>query len=88
MQSRSSLYALVGLAGLFGVVWESAPLTARLLAMPYLLPMYKAVLSSWSSLEELREEHRYRAESSAIFRIARPRYHRVRHVLRERYGVS
>lgn len=44
MQSRSSLDEAVGFAGLLGLVWERAPLTARLLAMPYLLPMYRGVL--------------------------------------------
>lgn len=36
----------------------------------------------------LREEHRFRSEASALFRWARPRYHRVRRILKAAYGVK
>lgn len=88
VQAQSNLYSLVGFRGLVRLVWSATPLYVRFLATPYVLAVYWRILRDSSDLEDLREEHRFHSEVSALFRWARPRYHRVRRILKATYGVN
>jgi len=77
-----SLLAAIGWKGLFLVVWRATPPVVRLIALPYGLCVYRALLASCSDPQSLRTLHVQQYQSSRIFKLFRPRYHKVDEVLR------
>jgi hypothetical protein len=71
----------VGLAGLLALVWRSTPIPLRLIAFPYGIIVYGRFLGACYSLEGLDGMHREKYHYSLMFRLLRPRYHKVRSLL-------
>jgi hypothetical protein len=85
--SRTSIYDVIGWQGLVNVVWYSTPSPVRIVALPYGLCVYRNCLKASSNLQQLLGLHSREYMSSKLFRLLRPRYHKVRSVL-EAYGIG
>lgn len=85
--SRTSIYDVIGWTGLVNVVWHSMPSPVRIVALPYGLCVYRNCLKGSSNLQQLLGLHSREYMSSKLFRLLRPRYHRVKSVL-EAYGIG
>ena len=84
---RTSIYDVIGWTGLFNVVWSSTPYPFRVVALPYGLRIYRNFLKGSSNLQQLLGVHAREYMSSKLFRLFRPRFHRVRSVLKS-YGID
>ncbi|MHC4228270.1 MAG: hypothetical protein ACYSWW_10600 [Planctomycetota bacterium] len=84
---RTSIYDVIGWTGLLNVVWRSTPYPVRVFALPYGLHIYGNLLKGSSNLEQLLGVHAREYMCSKLFRLFRPRYHRVKSVL-EGYGIE
>jgi len=84
---RTSIYDVIGWTGLLNVVWSSTPYPMRVFALPYGLRIYRDFLKGSSNLQQLLGVHAREYMSSKWFRMFRPRFHRVRSVLRA-YGFE
>jgi hypothetical protein len=84
---RTSIYDIIGWTGLFRVVWNSTPPPVRLVALPYGLRIYGHFLKGSSNLQQLLGVHSREYMCSRLFRLLRPRYHRVKSVLLS-YGID
>lgn len=82
-----SIYDAIGWPGLVHVVWNSTPHFLRLLALPYGLCVYGHFLKGSSDLRQLFSVHAREYMHSKVFRMFRPRYHKVEDVLRT-YGIK
>jgi hypothetical protein len=69
------------------IVWRATPLPWRLIAFPYGLVVYRRLLAASDTLRYLRAMHAAKCDSSWLFRLVRPRYHVVDHLLR-RFGLA
>ncbi|KPL21033.1 MAG: hypothetical protein AMJ75_10755 [Phycisphaerae bacterium SM1_79] len=86
-RKRRSIYDAIGWAGLFRVVWNSTPYPMKFFALPYGLCVYGHFLKGSSDLRQLFSVHAREYMQSKMFRLFRPRYHRVENVLRT-YGIK
>lgn len=77
----SSLFERIGWRGLFLVVWRATPLPLRLVAFPYGVLVYHALLTVADKPDYLYTLHVDKYQSSLAFKLLRPRYHRVKRVL-------
>jgi len=77
----SSLFERIGWRGLFLVVWRSTPFPLRLIAFPYGLLVYRGLLEACNESNYLYTLHVAKYQSSRVFKLLRPRYHRVATVL-------
>lgn len=84
---RTSIYDVIGWTGLLNVVWSSTPYPMRVIALPYGLRIYRDFLKGSSNLQQLLGVHAREYMSSKWFRLFRPRFHRVRSVLKA-YGFE
>ncbi len=84
---RTSIYDVIGWTGLLNVVWRSTPYPMRVLALPYSLRIYGSFLKGSSNLQQLLGVHAREYMCSKLFRVLRPRFHRVRSVL-QAYGFD
>jgi hypothetical protein len=84
---RTSIYDVIGWTGLLNVVWSSTPYPMRVIALPYGLRTYGSLLKGSSNLQQLLGVHAREYMSSRLFRLLRPRFHRVKSVLRT-YGID
>ena len=84
---RNSIYDKIGWTGLFDVVWNSMPYPLRIVALPYGLRIYGDLLKGSANLHQLMSVHSSEYMSSKLFRLLRPRYHRVKYVLKA-YGID
>lgn len=71
----------IGWKGLFLVVWRSTPFPLRLIALPYGLLVYRGLLANCNDPNSLYTLHVQKYQSSYVFKLLRPRYHIVDHVL-------
>jgi len=69
-----------GLTGLITLVWHSIPLPLRLFAFPYAVVVYWRLLDICCTLDQLQLAHAEKYDSSLVFRLLRPRYHRITHL--------
>lgn len=76
-----SLLSRIGLTGLLALVWRSTPVALRLIAFPYGILVYGRFLGACDSLEGLDAMHCEKYRYSLMFRLLRPRYHKVRSLL-------
>ena len=88
LTGRASLYNVVGYRGLLRITWTCIPLYARPVGFLVLLSRYRSLFARSYDLEDLAEEYRLWSSRSRLFRWARPRFHRVRRILREQYGIA
>ena len=84
---RKSIYDKIGWTGLFNVVWNSMPYPLRFVALPYGLHIYGDLLKGSANLHQLLGVHSREYMSSKLFRLLRPRYHKVKCVLKS-YGID
>ena len=84
---RTSIYDVIGWTGLLNVVWSSTPYPMRVIALPYGLRIYRDFLKGSSNLQQLLGVHAREYMSSKWFRLFRPRFHRVRSILKA-YGFE
>ena len=84
---RTSIYDVIGWTGLLTVVWSSTPYPMRVFALPYGLRIYGSFLKGSSNLQQLLGVHAREYMCSKLFRVLRPRFHRVRSVL-QAYGFD
>jgi hypothetical protein len=84
---RTSIYDKIGWTGLFNVVWSSMPYPLRFFALPYGLRVYGGFLKGSADMHQLLCVHSSEYMSSKLFRVLRPRYHRVKCVLKS-YGID
>jgi len=84
---RKSIYDKIGWTGLVNVVWNSMPYPLRFFALPYGLRVYRDFLKGSANLDQLLCVHSREFMSSKLFRVLRPRYHRVKCVLKS-YGID
>ena len=76
-----NLLKQIGWKGLFLVVWHATPFPLRLIALPYGLLVYRRLLTNCNDLNTLYTLHVQKYESSYVFKLLRPRYHKVGQVL-------
>ena len=84
---RKSIYDKIGWMGLLNVVWSSLPYPLRFIALPYGLSIYGDFLKGSANLGQLLCVHSREYMSSKLFRALRPRYHRVKGILKS-YGID
>jgi len=84
---RSSIYDKIGWTGLLNVVWNSMPYPLKFVALPYGLHVYSSFLKSSSNINQLLSVHSSEYMSSKLFRLLRPRYHKVKNILKC-YGID
>lgn len=84
---KKSIYDEIGWKGLLNVVWKSTPYPLRLFALPYGLRIYRNFLKGSSNLQQLLYVHSSQYMSSKMFRLFRPRYRKVKYVLKT-YGIE
>ena len=72
-----NLLKKIGWKGLFLVVWRSTPFPLRLIALPYGLLVYRGLLASCNDSNSLYTLHVQKYQSSYVFKLLRPRYHKV-----------
>ncbi len=84
---RTSIYDVIGWTGLLNVVWSSTPYPMRVFALPYGLRIYRDFLKGSSNLQQLLCVHAREYTSSKWFRLLRPRFRRVKSVLKA-YGFE
>jgi len=84
---RKSIYDKIGWTGLLNVVWNSMPYPLRFVALPYGLRIYRDFLKGSANLHQLVGMHSSEYMSSKLFRLLRPRYHKVKCVLKA-YGID
>ena len=84
---RKSIYDKIGWTGLLNVVWNSMPYPLKIIALPYGLSVYGDFLRGSANLDQLLVVHSREYMSSKLFRLFRPRYHRVKYVLKS-YGID
>lgn len=84
---RKSIYDKIGWTGLLNVVWNSMPYPLRFVALPYGLRVYRGFLKGSANLHQLVGMHSSEYMSSKLFRLLRPRYHKVKGVLKA-YGID
>lgn len=82
-----SIYDEIGWAGLLNVVWNSSPRFLRLFTLPYGLRVYGSFLRGSTNLRQLLGIHTRQYMSSRMFRLFRPRFHKVEYFLRN-YGIN
>ena len=82
-----SIYDKIGWTGLLNVVWSSMPYPLRFFALPYSLRIYKNLLKASANLQQLLGVHSREYMSSKLFRLLRPRYHKVKYILKG-YGIE
>ncbi|MBM4025887.1 MAG: hypothetical protein FJ280_10855 [Planctomycetes bacterium] len=86
-QRDNSLLDALGWRGLWAVVWHATPWPWRMFTLPYGVMVYRRLLANSDTLQYLREMHRKEYDSSLLFRLFRPRYHRVARRLKS-YGIG
>jgi len=69
------------------IVWRAMPFPWRLIAFPYGVLVYRRLLAASDTLRYLRAMHAKEFSSSLTFRLLRPRYRKVEHLLRA-YGYK
>lgn len=84
---RNSIYDKIGWTGLLNVVWNSMPYPLRFFALPYGLHVYSSFLKSSADMHQLLGVHSSEYMSSKLFRLLRPRYHKVKYILKS-YGID
>ena len=77
----TSLFERIGWRGLFLVVWRSTPFPVRLVAFPYGVLVYRSLLDACNGSDDLYTLHVTKYQSSWVFKLLRPRYHKVATVL-------
>ena len=82
---NKSILDALGWKRLYVIVWRAMPLPWRLIAFPYGVVVYRRLLAASDTLHYLRAMHTKEFHSSRLFRLLRPRYHKVERLLRE-YG--
>jgi len=85
---HTTILQRVGVVGLLRVVWATTPILFRMFSMPYSLVVYGDLLAHAKSLDELLLLHGDLYNESVLFRLLRPHYSSVRHVLKEEYAVK
>jgi hypothetical protein len=87
LQSASSILDAINWRQLCIIVWRAMPLPWRLIAFPYGLIVYRRLFAASDTLKYLRAMHARQYSSSFLFRLMRPRFHRVVRLLRA-YGIE
>lgn len=82
-----SIFERVGLEGLFEIAWDASPPVVNLFALPYNLLTYHRLLKESANLTELFDKHSEEYNRALLFRIVRPRYHKARRILLQKYEV-
>lgn len=77
-----TLLQQLGWKGLLAIAWQSTPLSLRAIALPYTLIVYRRLLAASDSPKQLLVLHTDRYQSSLLFRVLRPRYRRMRRILK------
>ena len=86
-EKRKNIYDKIGWTGLLNVVWNSMPFPLKIFALPYGLRVYGSFLKESANLHQLLDAHSSEYEYSKFFRFLRPRYHKVKYVLKT-YGID
>ena len=76
-----SILTTIGWSGLLRLVWCSTPVVLRLVALPYGLLVYRELLAASHCRQGLYIQHAQKYQSSFVFRVFRPRYHKVHSML-------
>lgn len=82
-----SILDAVGWKRLCMIVWRAIPFPWQLIAFPYGVLVYRRLLAASDTLRYLRAMHAKEFSSSLTFRLLRPRYRKVEHLLRA-YGYK
>jgi len=82
--SEQSIYDRIGFGGLVSVVLRAAPLHLTLFALPYNLYVYGSFLKGNTTLNGVELDHLQKYHTSKLFKICRPRYHKVKKYLEKR----
>lgn len=82
-----SILDAVGWKRLCVIVWRAMPFPWQLIAFPYGVLVYRRLLAASDTLHYLRAMHAKEFSSSLTFRLLRPRYRKVEHLLRA-YGYK
>lgn len=69
------------------VVWRASPFPWRLVTFPYGVAVYRRLFAASDTLRYLHAMHAAKYDSSFLFRVLRPRYHKVERLLRN-YGIA
>jgi hypothetical protein len=83
--AEKSILDAIGWKQLCAIVWHAMPFPWRWIAFPYGILVYRRLLAASDTLRYLRAMHAKEFSSSFTFRLLRPRYRKVEHLLRD-YG--
>ncbi len=86
--STVSLYETLGRAGTLAMVWHCTPLHVRWMSLPYGVSVYTRLLRQCTDLGQLNWMHRNLYRRSRLFRLLRPRFHRVRSYIERHAKLS
>ena len=84
---EQSVYDVIGFSGLAYIIWKSAPFRLGL-ATPYGLIVYYNILKHSSNLDDVLSGHSDYYINSRAFRLLRPRYHKLKKLLVDRYRIE
>jgi hypothetical protein len=87
LQSAGNILDAINWTQLCIIVWRAMPLPWRLIAFPYGLIVYRRLFAASDSLKYLCAMHARQYSSSLLFRLMRPRLHKVVRLLRA-YGIE
>jgi hypothetical protein len=79
---QGSILDVLGWKRLCAVVWYATPFPWRLIGFPYGVLVYRRLLAASDTLRYLQALHAKEFDSSLLFRLLRPRYRKVAHLLR------
>ena len=85
LYAEQSIFDVIGRKRLYAIVWHAMPFPWRLIAFPYGVVVYRRLLAASDTLRYLRAMHAREFNSSFTFRLLRPRFRKVEHLLRD-YG--
>jgi hypothetical protein len=87
LSPERNIFDAIGWKRLCAIVWRAMPFPWRLIAFPYGVVVYRRLLTASDTLRYLRAMHAQEFNSSLAFRLLRPRYRKVEHLLRG-YGFQ
>ena len=73
------IYSKIGFKGLVKVVWKSS----NIFSFPYGLYAYHNIFKKSKNLEDVLSWHEDRSFNSNLFRLLKPKYYKVKKVLKE-----
>lgn len=85
---KESIYSQIGFRGLFDVVYHSSPKLLFPISIPYGLDVYGKILRGSTNLDDVLRMHENEYIDSIKFRALRPKYRKVKTILKNKYAIN